>query len=125
MEITHGTAVTKADGSFEIDFKAIADESIDAQTKPVFDYTIYADVTDLNGETRSGETHVSVSYESLLLKIETPEQVDYNNFSSVKIFSTNLAGTHIPSSVTLTLKKLASPTKTYRKRMCAKHSYRH
>ena len=117
MEITHGTAVTKADGSFDIDFKAIADESIDAQTKPVFDYTIYADVTDLNGETRSGETHVSVSYESLLLKIETPEQVDYNNFSSVKIFSTNLAGTHIPSSVTLTLKKLASPTKTYRKRM--------
>ncbi|MBK7692413.1 MAG: hypothetical protein IPJ31_15340 [Bacteroidetes bacterium] len=43
------------------------------QTKPIFDYTIYADVTDLNGETRSGETIVSVGYESLLLKIETPE----------------------------------------------------
>jgi hypothetical protein len=117
MEITHGTAVTKADGSFDIDFKAIADESIDAQTKPIFDYTIYADVTDLNGETRSGETNVSVSYESLLLKIETPEQVDYNNFNAVKIFSTNLAGTHIPTQVTLTLKKLLSPTKTYRKRL--------
>ena len=117
MEITHGTAVTKADGSFDIDFKAIADESIDAQTKPIFDYTIYADVTDLNGETRSGETNVSVSYESLLLKIETPEQVDYNNFSSVKIFSSNLAGSHIPTQVTLTLKKLVTPTKTYRKRL--------
>ncbi len=120
MELTHGTAVTKADGSFDIDFKAIADESIDAQTKPIFDYTVYADVTDLNGETRSGETHVSVSYESLLLKIETPEQVDYNNFNAVKIFSTNLAGTHVPSQVTLTLKKLVSPTKTYRKRLWEK-----
>lgn len=119
-EIIHGTVVTKADGSFVIDFKAIADESIDAQTKPIFDYTVYADVTDLNGETRSGETHVSVSYESLLLKIETPEQVDYNNFNAVKIFSTNLAGTHVSSQVTLTLKKLVSPTKTYRKRLWEK-----
>ena len=117
MEITHGTTTTKVDGSFDIDFKAIADESIDAQTKPIFDYTVYADVTDLNGETRSGETHISVSYESLLLKIETPEQVDYNNFNAVKIFTTNLAGTHIPSQVTLTLKKLISPTTTYRKRL--------
>lgn len=120
MEITHGTAVTKADGSFDIDFKAIADESIDAQTKPIFDYTVYADVTDLNGETRSGETNVSVSYESLLLKIETPEQVDYNNFNALKIFTTNLAGTHIPSQVTLTLKKLVSPTNSYRKRLWEK-----
>jgi len=116
-EITHGITTTKADGSFDIDFKAIADESIDAQTKPIFDYTVYADVTDLNGETRSGETTISVSYESLLLKIETPEQVDYNNFNAVKIFTTNLAGTHIPSPVTLTLKKLISPTTTYRKRL--------
>jgi hypothetical protein len=120
MEITHGTAKTKADGSFDIDFKAIADESIDVQTKPIFDYTVYADVTDLNGETRSGETNISVSYESFLLKIETPEQVDYNNFNSVKIFSTNLAGTHIPTVITLTLKKLISPTKTYRKRIWGK-----
>lgn len=120
MEITHGTAKTKADGSFDIDFKAIADASIDPQTKPIFDYSIYADITDLNGETRSGETNVSVSYESLLLKIETPEQIDYTNFNSVKILSTNLAGTYIPSQVTLILKKLISPTKTYRKRLWEK-----
>lgn len=71
----------------------------------------------MNGETRSGETQVSVAYESLWLKIETPEQVDYNNFNAVKVFSTNLANTYIPTQVTLTLKKLVSPTKTYRKRM--------
>ena len=117
MEITHGTAKTKADGSFDIDFKAIADASIDPKTKPIFDYSIYADITDLNGETRTGETNVSVSYESLLLKIETPEQVDNDNFNSLKILSTNLAGIYIPSQVTLTFKKLVSPTKTYRKRL--------
>ncbi|MBK7692455.1 MAG: hypothetical protein IPJ31_15590 [Bacteroidetes bacterium] len=117
MEITHGSTTTQTDGSFDISFNAIPDESIDKQTKPIFDYTIYADVTDLNGETRSGETIVSVGYESLLLKIETPEQVDFNNFNAVKIFSTNLAGIHVPAQVTLTLKKLVSPSKTYRKRL--------
>lgn len=71
MEITHGSTTTQTDGSFDISFNAIPDESIE-NVKPIFDYTIYVDVTDLNGETRSGETIVSVGYESLLLKIETP-----------------------------------------------------
>lgn len=117
MEIAHGTAKTNADGSFDISFKAIPDASIDKQTMPVFDYEIIADVTDLNGETRSGTTHMSVSYQSLLVKIDAEEQININNFNAVKVFTTNLSGTHIPSQVTLTLKKLVTPAQTYRTRL--------
>ncbi len=120
MEITNGTATTKTDGSFDISFKAIPDESIDKKTMPIFDYTIYADITDLNGETRSGTTSVSVSYQSLVLKIDAPEQQDFNDFNALHIFSTNLSGTHIPAQVTLTFKKLAAPAKTYRSRLWEK-----
>lgn len=117
LEIAHGVSVTKADGSFDISFEAIPDESIDRNSMPVFDYNIDVDVTDLNGETRSGTSNLSVSYQSLLLKIDMPEQVDKNELSSIQLHSTNLGGTNIPSQVNLTCKKLKSPDKTYRTRL--------
>lgn len=120
MEIIHGSTVTRADGSFEIQFKAIPDESIDRQTAPVFDYEVFADVTDLNGETRSGSTTVSVSYQSMMLRLELPAQADFNDFNALHIYSTNLAGTHIPANVTLTCKKLQAPLITYRSRLWPK-----
>ena len=72
MEIAHGETKTDKDGKFYIEFTAIPDLKMDKKLDPVFDYRIYADVADINGETRSGETTVSVSYKSLLLKVNVP-----------------------------------------------------
>ena len=72
MEIAHGEAKTDKDGKFIVEFTAIPDLKIDKKFEPVFDYTVYADVTDINGETRSGEKMVSVSYKSLMLKATIP-----------------------------------------------------
>ena len=69
MEIAHGETITDKDGKFVVEFTAIPDLKIDKKFEPVFDYTVYADVTDINGETRSGEKSVSVSYKALLLKV--------------------------------------------------------
>ncbi len=120
MEITNGQLETKSDGSFEIVFSAVPDESIDRNTMPVFDYKIYADVTDLNGETRSGMSTVSVSYQSLILRIDIPAKADFNDFNALHVHSTNLAGTYIATPLTLTCKKLRSPAKTYRERLWTK-----
>ena len=60
MEIAHGEIKTDKNGKFEIEFTAIPDLTIDKKFDPVFDYRVYADVTDINGETRSGESLVSV-----------------------------------------------------------------
>ena len=58
---------TNDDGKFTIKFPAIPDESISKEYKAVFDYTIYADVTDINGETHSAVSYVSVGYTALLV----------------------------------------------------------
>ncbi|MEJ7672331.1 MAG: hypothetical protein WKF59_06395 [Chitinophagaceae bacterium] len=69
MEITNGEIKTGADGKFTIEFEAIPDLSIDKNTEPVFDYKVEADITDINGETRSTSTIVPVGYKALNLQI--------------------------------------------------------
>ena len=68
-KLRNGEITTDADGKFIIKFAAIPDLSIDKKTDPVFDYKVEADVTDINGETRSGDITVPVGYKSLNLQI--------------------------------------------------------
>jgi hypothetical protein len=49
-------------GAFTVKFLAIPDLSIDKSTKPTFDYVVYTDVTDINGETQSATQSVSAGY---------------------------------------------------------------
>ena len=57
---------------------------------PVFSYKIKADITDINGETRSNETNVKVGYHSLMLKTFMPKIVKTKDLNSIQINSTNL-----------------------------------
>ena len=120
MEIAQGQLVTSADGSFEIEFDAIPDLAVSPETKPVFDYQIIADVTDLNGETRSGKSNVSIAYQRLLLEIISEESRAINDFNAVEIKSTNLAGVFNETEVILSLKKLKAPDRVLRKRLWEK-----
>ncbi len=65
QEIAHGRATTGADGSFEVKFVAKPDLSVSEKDEPVFEYTVYADVTDATGETRSGQQTIRVGYTAL------------------------------------------------------------
>src|SRR6185436_2905876 len=53
QEIAHGTTRTETDGSFKFEFVAKPDLSVPENDEPTFVYSIYADVTDSSGETRS------------------------------------------------------------------------
>ena len=86
----HGEFKTGKDGKFEIAFTAIPDLTIDKKFDPVFDYRVYADVTDINGETRSGESLASVSYKSLLLAINIPAKFLADSFKSIDVTTTNM-----------------------------------
>ena len=79
MEITQGETETDKDGLFRINFKAIPDKNIDKTTLPVFEYRVNADITDISGETRSGETYVSIGYHTLNLEINLPEEKIFPN----------------------------------------------
>ncbi len=116
MEIAHGEVKTNKDGKFFIAFEAIPDKAIDKKLEPVFDYKIYADITDINGETRSGETIVSVSYKSLLLKVNLPATLTADSLKNISIRTENMSGEYIPATLKVVISKLKSEKRLIRKR---------
>lgn len=119
MEIASGVAKTDANGKFTVTFNAIPDLSLDKSTYPVFDYKVEADVTDINGETRSAETVVPVSYQALQVKIAIPgadgvHPVD--SLGKIKILTTNLNGGFEPAGTRVKIHQLETPKRLIRQR---------
>jgi len=116
MEIAHGEVKTDKDGKFVVEFTAIPDLKIDKKFEPVFDYTVYADVTDINGETRSGEKMVSVSYKSLMLVTSIPSTVPADSLKKISIYTQNMNGEYEPAKVKVTITKLKEEKRLIRDR---------
>ena len=116
MEITHGESKTDKDGKFIVEFTAIPDLKIDKKFEPVFDYTVYADVTDINGETRSGEQLVSVSYKSLMLVANIPTTLPSDSLKTLSIRTQNMNGQYEPAIVKVTITKLKEEKRLIRDR---------
>lgn len=116
MEIANGYTTTDADGNFIVKFKAIPDESVDKKDQPTFYYEVSADITDINGETRSSNTSIAVSYQALQLDITALDKLPTDSLGKIKITSTNKNGIFEKSKVKLELQKLQNPGKIFRKR---------
>ncbi|TXD82859.1 alpha-2-macroglobulin [Subsaximicrobium wynnwilliamsii] len=117
QEITHGETSTNAKGEFEISFKAQPDESVDKETLPIFNYEITADVTDLNGETRSATTIVNVGYHALVASITVAEQLDKaKKDHKLSIDTKNLNGEFVAAEGSIKIYKLQAPERVLRQR---------
>ncbi len=118
MEITHGEATTDADGKFTIKFPAIPDLSLDASTDPVFDYKVSADVTDINGETRSADITVPVGYKALNLKVSLPSDaaMPADSLKYFYVSTKNLGDQFEPTKVNVNIYKLQPPQRLIRQR---------
>ncbi len=115
-EVANGQSVTDATGNFDILFKAIPDESIPQSAEPVFHYEVIADVTDMNGETRSNQIMIPVSWHMFAIRIDIPEQAHPDSIPRTRIFTRNLQDTHIPAKLTLGIYALESPGRFVRTR---------
>lgn len=116
MEITNGETKTDAKGEFKIKFKAIPDELVDKKSQPTFYYEVSANITDINGETRSGNTSVAVAYQMLRLTIDMPETLPADSLKNLNISTTNLNAIFEKANVNVTITKVISPTKIFRER---------
>ncbi len=120
MAIASGVTQTDASGKFQVSFTAIPDESIDRTSEPTFDYRVFADVTDINGETHSSEMTVSVGYKALVVHVDVKD-IDKADETSVEkkwnVATTNLAGEFEPAKVSVKIWKLKTPTRTFRTRL--------
>jgi len=118
QEIAHGEMKTDANGVFRLSFAALPDRSIPAASNPRFHYRIEADVTDINGETRSGTADVVACYTALDLSIwlsgELPFTVDKLKYLQVN--AVNLSGEPVPSKVHVAAYLLRAPNRLIRER---------
>ncbi|MBE7687960.1 alpha-2-macroglobulin [Tenacibaculum finnmarkense genomovar ulcerans] len=121
QEITHGETVTDASGNFSIQFKAIPDGSVNKESLPVFNYEITADITDVNGETRSTTTIVNVGYHALLASLQINSTINKEankdeKQQEITITTNNLNGQFTPSKGSVKIYKLQAPKNPLRKR---------
>ncbi|TXE15897.1 alpha-2-macroglobulin [Psychroserpens burtonensis] len=117
QEIAHGETTTDTDGEFEIDFKAIPDASQDKSGLPTFNYEVTADITDINGETRSATTNVNVGYHALTAQIIITNQIDkQDNKQTFSVDTRNLNGEFVPAKGTIKIYKLKASNTVLRPR---------
>ncbi|MEZ4883718.1 MAG: alpha-2-macroglobulin family protein [Chitinophagales bacterium] len=116
LEVTNGVTKTNEKGEFEFEFTAIPDASIDSKQKPQYTYTLYADVTDISGETRSSESSVSVGYISLLASVSVPNEVNRDSTANFKVSTTNLGGEFEAVDVKIAIHELKQPERVFRTR---------
>tara|TARA_R110002049_G_scaffold206269_1_gene376775 strand:+ start:13357 stop:19920 length:6564 start_codon:yes stop_codon:yes gene_type:complete len=124
QEITHGESITNDKGAFEITFKAIPDTSVEKSSLPIFNYEITADVTDLNGETRSATTIVNVGYHALVANLNIENTLDKTKKDHEIIIDTkNLNGEFVAAKGSIKIYKLQAPNSVLRPRPWAAPDY--
>jgi uncharacterized protein YfaS (alpha-2-macroglobulin family) len=109
MEIASGTSVTDNNGQFRITFKAIADPDISKELSPIFTYTVYVDVTDINGETQRGETSVSVGYAAMVITTNVEDHVNTDEGLKLEIKTTNLNGEPEAAKGSISINRIIQP----------------
>ncbi len=112
--IANGVVTTSSDGTFEITFSAQPDSTVEKATEPKFNYTIYADVTDGTGETRSGEQTIALGYTSLAATLSSDGWLTPQQPTTIKITTTSLDGKGQQAAGTIKIYTLKQPEKVIR-----------
>lgn len=115
QEIVQGTAQTKTDGSFEIQFEAIPDPAADRAGQPTFAYSVSADVTDSSGETRSAQTSVNVGFVSLTASVTHDPWLTPESPVTFNVSTKTLDGVGQSATGKLIVRKLDPPADVQRK----------
>lgn len=115
-QITEGTTITDENGNFEIEFTAAPAENFDEKGLPIFNFSIEADVTDINGETRSNSTQAKVGYHTLVLSAKMPKKINAKSVQKIALDSQNLNGQFVPAIGKIQIYKSKSPTRVLNSR---------
>ncbi len=113
QEIDFGVVRTNDKGEFKIDVNTIADASIDKMTEPIFNFTLYIDVTDANGETQSTTAYLVAGYSSLRLSSNIGELIYKSSNTKLSIEASNLSGEELSVPVEIKLLKLETPSTVF------------
>lgn len=116
-EITSGTVLTNDTGGYIIKFKASPDETVSKRSQATYLYEVYADVTDINGETHSSSSYVHVGYQSIVLSLAMNEITNKSDIRPLTITTNNLNGVAEASKGNFSIYKLKTPQRIFRSRL--------
>ena len=117
QEIANGEGATSVEGNFQVEFPAKPDLSVDRDSQPVFVYTVYADVTDSAGETRSSTQTINVGYTSLAAKLKIKDWLTSDDPIEFEIKTETLDGEGQSATGKLTVYQLKNPDGVQRKKL--------
>jgi hypothetical protein len=117
QEIAHGTALTAVDGTFPIRFFARPDPTVLEKDEPIFRYTVYADVTDGAGETRSGQVILNLGYTALRAELIAPAWLTAGKAEDLTVRTTTLDGEGQKAEGFVKIYRLKEPAKVHRARL--------
>ncbi len=110
MEIANGSTTTTPDGRFTIPFPALPDETLSPEDRPEYLFTVSVDVTDANGETRSGSRTVRLGYLQLKAEMELPAKADLASpMMPLQLHAQNLDGNPTAAAGNITIEAVAPP----------------
>ncbi|MGL4584445.1 MAG: alpha-2-macroglobulin family protein [Flavobacterium sp.] len=104
-----GETVTDALGKFTVSFKALPKGEATSTLPRTFTYTVYADVTDQNGETHSQNHSIVVGEKNIELSVNLPVITTAKDLSNFTISTSNLNGVAYASQGELTIYPLLAP----------------
>jgi hypothetical protein len=119
VTIARGTTVTHADGKFTVVFPALPDLRISRTPDARFEYTISADVTDIDGETRSGSIRITAGYTALQLSLYVPggEKLAADSLRTIVVNASNMSDEPVAAVVHLAIYPLIAPQRLIRERL--------
>jgi len=112
--MANDTGTTSTDGTFEVTFPATADPAVNRESQPVFVFTVYADVTDSAGETRSSSQTIAVGYTSLEATLSCDDWLVADQPIELELKTSTLDGTGQVSKGKITIYELDGPEKPQR-----------
>ncbi|MGV9011141.1 MAG: alpha-2-macroglobulin family protein [Flavobacteriales bacterium] len=116
-EVASGTAEADANGNFTISFLAEADQAISRQADPTFTFSIEASITDVNGETQTGNTSLSVGYRSIDIALNVGEGINRSSVDSLEVSVQDLNGNTLDVPMDVRITRLQAPATPLRDRL--------
>jgi hypothetical protein len=121
QEIGHGTANTDTGGNFTVEFHALPDPKVSEDDGISFVYTVYADVTNGAGETRSAQRAVNVGFVALSVTLHADEWQTSDQPVELTVRTTTLDDEPQAAEGTVRVHRLIPPNQVHRAQM--EHRY--
>lgn len=111
-EIAKGKVSTNAAGEFEVKFLAKAPTN----STSTFTYEVVADVMDINGETQSSTTSVSIGTKSYQLQVDLGEEIEVNQLKGLTFKTTNYSNEPVGATIKYSIELLKASEQVYKQR---------